>query len=171
MRLRVALIGFGIFTLGLAFAEDKPKGYKNLTGSGFLLDKVEYQTYDELVHPLKKKLDKGKLDEVDFKVEERLIPKGGILAVEAKTRQEDPVVQVVVRSDSAQLAVCDDATSKPGLTMKHSGFGHKYVMKEDENNPVMIYECPFRTAFPDSFTVQLVTVGKAMREYRFQKVK
>jgi len=154
-----------------ASAGGKPKGYANLTGSGLLQDKVEYKTYEELVHPLKQKLEKGKMEEIDFKVEERMIPKGGVLAVEARTRDYDPVVKVLVKSETVQVGVCDESSSKPGLTMKFDSFSGKYAAREDEDNPVMIYECPFRTAFPDSFRVELVTGANKVKSYRFRKEK
>jgi hypothetical protein len=154
-----------------AQAGGKPKGFLNLTGSGLLYDKVEYRTYEELVHPLQQKLEKGKLDEIDFKVEEKMIPKGGVLAVEAKSKDNDPVVKVLIKSDTVQVGLCDDATSKPGLTLKFNSFSGKYSAAADEDNPVMTYECPFRTAFPDSFRVELVTDAGKVKTYRFRKEK
>lgn len=168
--IRKSTLAILMATLG-ATAGGKPKGYANLTGSGLLHDKVEYKTYEELVHPLQQKLEKGKIEEIDFKVEERMIPKGGVLAVEARTKDNDPVVKILIKSDTVQVGVCDDATSKPGLTMKFNSFSGKYSAREDEENPVMIYECPFRTAFPDSFRVDLITDANKMKSYRFRKEK
>jgi hypothetical protein len=127
-------------------------------------DEIEYFTFDELVAPLQKKADKGKLDETELKIQKGMIPKGGILAAKITTQKKflgdaDPVVSIKVMKDSAgtPIETCDVDSQKPGLATGFSNFKGGYQTRDDETRPIMIFECGFKRPLPDTFYLDLVT--------------
>ena len=163
-----------VLLAALAGTEDKPQGYHLVNlGKSFLLPNIEYRTYDQLMYPLRQKLAKGKIEEIDFKVEESMTPKGGLLTAELGG-STDPVVKLELRSDTTLLFTCDDSNQKPGLAMKfvpeyaRGPGGAAFRMSEDENRPRMSFACEPRRAMPDSFDIIPVSAeGKSRGHYRF----
>ncbi|MDB5049120.1 MAG: hypothetical protein JWO30_2191 [Fibrobacteres bacterium] len=138
------------------------------------IDKIEYFTRDELLEPFKKKMEKGKLDKDEYKIKESMTPKGGILGAKITTQKKflsepDPVVSIKVLKDSngTALETCDSDTQNAGITNQFNNFTQKYELKEDENNPTMVFECGFKRPLPDTFYLDLVTFeGKSKSKYR-----
>ena len=166
---------FGIIYLVFASFVVSGQGFKvskyySLTS----IDKIEYFTHDQLIRPYKQKVDKGKLDQSEFKIKENMTPKGGILAAKITTQKKflsepDPVVMIKIMKDSAGTAIetCDADNQRAGITNEYNSFNDKYELKEDENNPTMIFECGFKRQLPDTFYVDLVTFeGKSKSKYK-----
>lgn len=143
------------------------------------IDKIEYYTFAELMEPLRKKMEKGKLDPSEFKIKEGMAPKGGVLAAEITTQKKfladpDPVVTLKVMKDSVGTALesCDADSQKPGITTEYNNFKRSYQAKEDENHPTMVFECAFKRPLPDTFYLDLVTFdGKSKSRYRMHAGK
>lgn len=138
------------------------------------IDEIEYSTYEELIAPLKKKVEKGKLDETEFKIQQGMTPKGGILAAKITTQKKflgeaDPVVSIKVMKDSSgtPIETCDADSQKPGLTMNYAANFHgSYATNDDETRPIMIFECGLKRPLPDTFYLDLVTFdGKSKSRY------
>jgi hypothetical protein len=136
------------------------------------LTRVEYRTYEDIVKPLKKKLDKNKIDEIEFQVETKMVPKGGIFAAEIKTGSKDPIVKAVLSKDSIELKSCDIESSEPGLTNQFNFGSGKWSVARDENRPILVFECKLRQPLPDSVTVMFVSMeGKSIEEHLLFKRK
>jgi hypothetical protein len=169
--LRTALASLALIpALALAGGGYKVKKMYSLTS----IDEIEYSTYEELIAPLKKKVEKGKLDETDFKIQQGMTPKGGILAAKITTQRKflgtaDPVVSIKIMKDTAGAALetCDSDSQKPGLTMNYAANFHgSYVSNDDESRPLMIFECGLKRPLPDTFYLDLVTFdGKSKSRY------
>lgn len=137
------------------------------------IDEIEYFTRDELIAPLQKQADKGKLDETEFKIRQGMIPKGGVLAAKITTQKKflgeaDPVVAIKVLKDTAGtlLETCDADGQKAGLSGAYANFRGKYEQREDETRPIMVFECGFKRPLPDTFWLDLTTFdGKSKSRY------
>jgi hypothetical protein len=167
---------FAFFLAALpAQGADKVPGYRMVKLSKNLFShSIEYRTYAQVVAPLKRKLEKGKIEESEFKVEESMMPKGGILAAKLPTADDDPIVEIRLSRDTAQLFVCDDSNQKPGLSLRWRKDMHGLpIMKkvyDDEDKPVMTFECGIKKPLPDTFNLELRTAdGEIQGRYGFYK--
>lgn len=165
-----------------AHGADKVPGYRMVKLSKNLFGhKIEYRTYAQVVAPLKKKLEKGKIEESEFKIEESMMPKGGILAATLPISEDDPIVELRLSKDTAQLFVCDDSNQKPGLSVRwNPGYrlspgkawnqGEMTKVYKDEDKPIMTFECGIKKPLPDTFNLELHTAdGEIQGRYGFYK--
>jgi hypothetical protein len=124
-------------------------------------------------------MEKGKLDITEFKIKEGMTPKGGLLAAKITTQKKflsepDPVVTIKIMKDSGGTAIetCDADNQMPGITNSYNNFNGKYGIKEDENNPIMVFECGFKKQLPDTLYIDLVTFdGKLKSKYKMYEEK
>jgi hypothetical protein len=160
-----------LLAAAVAGAAEKPKGYRmaNL-GKAYFFRSLEYRTYDQIAFPLREKLAKGKLSETDFKVEDSMMPKGGILSASIPMAGDDPVVRLVVESGAQTVFTCDDSNQKPGLLYRFDPGTKSMFASKDEEHPTMDFECGIRKPLPDTFNVRLETAdGEIQGRYGFQK--
>lgn len=127
--------------------------------TGKSVDEIEYTSFETL----EKELQKKELDEIDFKTERSLLPKGGRLYVLEKVfNVKDPVIYAIV-SDNKHSFKCEDSEVSNTL-LKPAGYdptnvflnavGAKYDKTKTE------IQCDIKTPLTMPIRIQLMNANK-----------